>query len=81
MSDFRTKQRRIRREEQERAISMEHYIEHKEDFDMFHEACAIISTLSRISYNARELTAEDILSKVISRTELDFYYRWCSKLC
>ena len=44
MSDFWSKKKRIRRQEQERNQSMKDFMEHKEEYDMFHEAHAIIYT-------------------------------------
>lgn len=79
--DYYSKRRRVRRQAQEREKSMREYMEHKEDYDMHHEASTIISTLSRISCSARELEVDEILDKVDCRKELDFYYRWCLKLC
>lgn len=79
--DFYSKQRRVRRQAHERDKSMREYMEHKEDYDMHHKARTIISTLSRISYSARELAVDEILYKVETKSELDFYYRWCFKLC
>ena len=78
--DFYSKRRKVRRQEQERNQSMKDFMEHKEEYDMFHEARAIIYTLSRISCTAKGLTEMDILRKVNSRTELDFYYKWCNKI-
>lgn len=79
--DFYSKRRKVRRQAHERDKSMREYMEHKEDYDMHHKACTIIWTLSRISYSARELAVDEILDKVETKSELDFYYRWCSKLC
>lgn len=75
--DFRTKQKQIRRQAQEREESMNSYNEHKDEITAYREACAIIARLSRISQNGRYITAEDILNKVNGRAELDYYYRWC----
>lgn len=81
--EYYSKKKRLRRQEQERKQSMIDFTAHKEEkeeYEMFYEACTIISTLSRISYTARSLTADDILEKIENRAELDFYYKWCSKI-
>lgn len=78
--EYYSKKKRLRRQEQERKQSMIDFTAHKEEYEMFYEACTIISTLSRISYTARTMTADDILEKIGNRAELDFYYKWCSKI-
>lgn len=41
------------------------------------KAAHIIRALSRLSFNANYLNTGDIVQKVNSGQELDFYYRWC----
>lgn len=41
------------------------------------KAAVILAALVRVSRSAIQLTTDDILAKVKSEQELDFYYRWC----
>ena len=77
MSDFRAKQRKFRREERERAESMRYYEEHKEEINVFKEASAVAARLQRIGVR---LGVDDVLTRVSSRAELHFWYRWCDKI-
>ena len=45
----------------------------------YQKAERIIAYIAKIVRRGAYLEVEDILSRVSSRKELDFYYRWCRK--
>lgn len=76
--EWRSKQKRVRKAEQERAESIAYYNEHKEEIEIGRKAALIIAYISSVS--PIQLDIEDILCKVASFEELDFYYKWCCEV-
>lgn len=63
-----------------RAKEKANYARYKEQqtaYEYSRKAAHIIRALSKLCYNAKDLNTSDIVQKVNSGQELDFYYRWC----
>ena len=74
--EFISRQSRCRRLAKEKSESMKYYEEHKEEIEAGRKATLIIASLSRIDYVFHYISVEDILCKVSSLEELNFYYKW-----
>lgn len=73
------KQKKLRRIEREQSESIEYYRQHKEEIELGRKAALLIASLNKIA-PIRELSIEDILCKITSFKELDFYYKWCCEV-
>ena len=74
---YRSLQKRKHRIENEKAKSMSRYEEQKTAIEYINKSAQIIWVLSKMTYSARFLNPSDIVQKVNSGQELDFYHRWC----
>ena len=72
---YRSKQIRARRIEAEKAESMDRYKEQQTASECSIKALIIVKSLLRMV--SADITTVDIVSRVNSERELDFYYRWC----
>ena len=73
--NYRSKQKRARRIEAEKAESMAQYKEQQTASECSMKASVIVKSLLRVAI--ADITTADIVSRVSSERELDFYYRWC----
>lgn len=71
------KQKRERRIALEKAESLKRYEEHKDELSIVKKASFIAYYISKVDYNARWISVEDVLQNVTTAAELDFYYDWC----
>lgn len=74
---YRARRKRNRRIEREKAESLLRYKEQQTASEYSHMADLIVRALSKLSYNANSLNSGDIVQKVSSGAELEYYYRWC----
>ena len=73
---WRKKQRQQRRMELLEAAKQE-YEEHKEEINIVKKAAFIAVYIEKTDYRRIKVEVSDILSKVQSIAELDYYYYWC----
>ncbi len=73
--NYRSKQKRARRIEAEKAESMAQYKEQQTASECSMKASIIVKSLLRVA--VADITTADIVSRVKSERELDFYYRGC----
>lgn len=72
---YKSKKKRARRIEAEKAESMAQYKEQQTASECSMKASIIVKSLLRMV--SADITTADIVSRVSSERELDFYYRWC----
>ena len=73
---FTGQRQRVLRKAREKA-NYARFKEQQTAYEYSRKAAHIIRALSKLSYNAKDLNTGDIVQKVNSGQELDFYYRWC----
>lgn len=77
---FDDKKQKYKRKRLRQAKAKEDYARYKEQqtaYEYGRKAVQIIWALSKVSYAAKSLCPGDIVCKVHSGQELDFYHRWC----
>jgi hypothetical protein len=72
---YKSKKQRARRIEAEKAESIARYKEQQTASECSMKASIIVKALSRMT--ATKLTTADIVAKVQSEKELDYYYKGC----
>ena len=74
--NFISRRKKILRQAKEKE-AYERYKEQQTAYEYSYKAIQIIWALSKISYTARTLSPGDIVCKVNSGQELEYYHRWC----
>ena len=77
---WRARQVKQRRIDQEKQESLKYYEEHKDEIETAKKAAFVAVKLAHIDQSARWLSVEDILCRINSIDELNFYYFWCSEV-
>lgn len=77
---FRTAKNRLRRQEQIKADKLL-YDRNSAEITVVKKAAFIIGYMTRVYQPASNLEITDILDKIKTREELEFYYRWCCRPC
>lgn len=80
MANFRTAQKRARKKAEVEAAYKE-YQAHKDMHRMYKKAEMIIEYMKRVYWPAQYMSVGDILQKITSKDELEYFYRWCCKSC
>lgn len=78
--DFQVAKNRAKRKDKIMADKLEHE-KNKPVIDIVKKAAFIIGYMTRVDCRASQLEVVDILDKVRSEEELEFYYRWCCRPC
>lgn len=74
---YKSTQKKKRRIEKEKSESIRWYSEQRTAIEYCHKAQAILWKLAKISPAAKALTTSDLISKVRSGEELEYYYKGC----